>query len=133
MAFVNLSLLLGGLFTAIPIVLHLVMRREPTRQVSPALRFVQRRRETNQQRLQVRHWILLFLRCAAVALFAFALAQPSVDSLLTGKWVVVSGVGSVFLVASILLALAIVRASSPEAGVFVSTPRFRLLYVIWMV
>ena len=40
MAFVNLSLLLGGAAVAIPIVLHLVMRRKPKVVEFPAVMFL---------------------------------------------------------------------------------------------
>ena len=40
MAFLNLSLLAGGLLMALPILLHLVMRQRPKQLVFPALRFI---------------------------------------------------------------------------------------------
>ena len=43
MAFVNGSLLIGGLLIAIPIVIHLAMRKTPKPLMFPALRFVQQR------------------------------------------------------------------------------------------
>src|SRR4029079_280770 len=79
-AFVNLSLLLGGALIAVPVVLHLIMRQRPKQLVFPALRFVHERRLANQRRLQLRHWLLLALRCGAIGLFAAALARPSVAS-----------------------------------------------------
>ncbi|HZN36006.1 MAG TPA: BatA domain-containing protein, partial [Pirellulaceae bacterium] len=74
MAFINLSLLAGGLLVAIPVVLHLIMRQRPKQFIFPALRFIQQRRIANQRRLQLRHWLLLALRCGAIGLFALALA-----------------------------------------------------------
>ena len=69
--FVNLSLLaLGGLFVAMPILLHLAMRQKPKHQVFPALRFLQQRETTNRRRLQLRQWLLLLLRCLVVLLLA---------------------------------------------------------------
>lgn len=62
---------------AVPIILHLIMRRKPTLLVFPALRFIQKRADVNQRRLQLRHLLLLLLRMAAIALLAFALARPS--------------------------------------------------------
>ena len=53
------------------------MRREAQRIKFPALRFVQQRRNLNQHRLQLRHWLLLALRCAIIALLAFAVARPT--------------------------------------------------------
>ena len=62
MAFLNVSLLLGGALFAIPVVLHLIMRQKPKHLVFPALRFVKERRQSNTRRLQLRHWLLLALR-----------------------------------------------------------------------
>ena len=76
--FVNVSLLFGSALIAVPIVLHLIMRRKPVRLEFPALRFIQKRHDVNQRRLQLRHLLLLLLRAAAIALLAFALARPSV-------------------------------------------------------
>jgi hypothetical protein len=77
MGFVTPALLGGALLVAVPIVLHLIMRRESTKLQFPALRFVQRRQSLNQHRLRLRHWLLLALRCAIIALLAFALARPT--------------------------------------------------------
>jgi len=76
MGFVTPALLGGALLVAVPIVLHLVMRRQVRQLVFPALRFVQQRRSLNQHRLRLRHLLLLALRCAIIALLAFALARP---------------------------------------------------------
>src|SRR5205085_4385540 len=89
MAFVNLSLLAGGVCMAIPVVLHLIMRQRPKQFIFPALRFIQERRLANQRRLQLRHWLLLGLRCGAIGLLALALARPSVASGIASSWVAV--------------------------------------------
>ena len=78
MAFVHPWLLAGSAFVAIPIVLHLAMRRKPRHFEFPALRFVQGRHDVNRRRLRLRHLILLALRALAIALLAAALARPSV-------------------------------------------------------
>jgi len=78
MEFVNPWLLAGTALVAIPIVLHLVMRRRPRNFEFPALRFVQRRHDENRRRLRLRHLVLLALRVLAIALLAAALARPSV-------------------------------------------------------
>jgi hypothetical protein len=77
MGFVTPALLGGAALIALPIVLHLIMRREPQKLVFPALRFVAQRRTMNQHKLRLRHWLLLALRCAIIALLAFALARPT--------------------------------------------------------
>src|SRR5687767_1503834 len=68
MGFVTPALLGGAALVALPIVLHLIMRRETKKLLFPALRFVQRRQSVNQHRLRLRHWLLLALRCAIIAL-----------------------------------------------------------------
>jgi hypothetical protein len=77
MGFVTPALLGGALLIGVPIVLHLVMRREVRQLVFPALRFVQQRKAVNQHRLQLRQLLLLALRCAVICLLAFALARPT--------------------------------------------------------
>ncbi len=78
MTFLNASLLAGASLVALPIVLHLIMRRKPRHLEFPALRFLEARRETNQRQLRLRHLLLLALRVAAILFLATALARPSV-------------------------------------------------------
>jgi hypothetical protein len=77
MGFVTPALLGGALLVGVPIVLHLIMRREAKQIQFPALRFVERRRTLNQHRLRLRHLLLLALRCAIIVLLAMALARPT--------------------------------------------------------
>lgn len=77
MGFVTPVLLGGALLVAVPIALHLIMRREVQQFVFPALRFVQQRKAVNQHRLKLRQLLLLALRCAVICLLAFALARPT--------------------------------------------------------
>jgi hypothetical protein len=77
MDFIHPGLLLGGLFAAVPVVLHLMMRQRPKLMEFPALRFVKARQASNRRTLRLRHLLLLALRMAAVAGLAFALARPS--------------------------------------------------------
>lgn len=78
MTFVHISLLAGAALIAVPIVLHLIMRRQPKHLEFPALRFIQLRRDTNRRSLRLRQLLLLLLRCAAICLLALALARPSI-------------------------------------------------------
>src|SRR4051812_5612611 len=109
MAFVNLSLLAGGAFVAIPVVLHLIMRQRPKQLVFPALRFIQQRRLANQRRLQLRHWLLLLLRCGAIGLLAVALARPSVASGIVSSWLAVGLLGGLGGIAALLGVAALAR------------------------
>ena len=78
MTFLNFALLSGAGLIVIPIILHLIMRRRPKLLEFPALRFIQKRHDTNQRRLRLRHLLLLLLRAGAIALLALALARPSI-------------------------------------------------------
>jgi len=80
LTFLTPLMLAGAALVAVPIVLHLIMRREPKHLIFPALRFIQKREEANRRRLRLRHLLLLLLRCAGIALLALAIARPSVKS-----------------------------------------------------
>lgn len=112
MAFLNVSLLLGGAFFAIPVVLHLIMRQKPKHLVFPALRFVKERRDSNTRRLRLRHLLLLLLRCAAVILPALALARPSVASALWGNYLALGAMGLTFAAVLLFLFVAVLRKLS---------------------
>src|SRR4051812_40532169 len=77
MGFVTPALIGGAALVALPIVLHLIMRRKTKLVKFPALRFVQQRRMMNQHRLRLRQLLLLALRCAIIAILALALARPT--------------------------------------------------------
>jgi hypothetical protein len=117
MAFVNFSLIFGSLLLAVPIVLHLVMRQQPKQLLFPALRFIQQRQAANRRQLQLRHWLLLLLRCLAIALLALALARPSVPSLALGNWLLVGLLAALLLVVGLLFALALVQRRGAAATV----------------
>ncbi len=76
LSFITPLLLGGTALVAVPIVLHLIMRRQPVPHEFPALRFLRERAVSNRRRLRLSHILLLLLRMAALALFALALARP---------------------------------------------------------
>src|ERR1700733_7650386 len=77
LSFLNAAFLWGTLLVAVPVALHLVMRREVRRLEFPALRFIRRRENANRRQMQLQHWLLLALRMAIILLLALALARPS--------------------------------------------------------
>lgn len=86
MGFLTPTLLAGAALIAVPILLHLIMRRQPRQLTFPALQFVKNRQEANRRKLNFRHLLLLALRCAIIAGFALALARPTLKgSGLRGK------------------------------------------------
>jgi hypothetical protein len=68
--------LVGTAALALPILLHL-MRRRPKRTISfPSLRFLMASQQQNDKSQRLRRWLVLVLRCAALALLAAAFARP---------------------------------------------------------
>ncbi|MEX0977610.1 MAG: BatA domain-containing protein, partial [Pirellulales bacterium] len=78
MTFLHVAFLGGALAIAVPIVLHLIMRKQPKHLEFPALRFIKLRESANRRQMRLRHWLLLALRCALIGLLALALARPSI-------------------------------------------------------
>ena len=80
MGFLSPALLAGAGLIVVPIILHLIMRRQPQRITFPALQFLKQRQQANRRRLNFRHLLLLALRCLLIAGLAFALARPTLRS-----------------------------------------------------
>jgi hypothetical protein len=77
LTFLTPMLLGGAALVAVPLILHLIMRRKPVKREFPALRFLRQKEIANRRRLRLNHILLLLLRMAALALLAFALARPT--------------------------------------------------------
>jgi hypothetical protein len=77
------------------------MRRRPRHEVFPALRFVKQLQQTNQQRLRLKNWLLLLLRCAIVVALAAAVARPTVASEDLASWLMLGGLGLVSILAAV--------------------------------
>ncbi|RMG03704.1 MAG: hypothetical protein D6741_02040 [Planctomycetota bacterium] len=63
---------------AVPVALHLMMRRKPQRVPFPALLLVRSRFQQNRRRMRLRHLLLLALRAILFLLLGLVLAQPTV-------------------------------------------------------
>ena len=77
LSFLTPLLLAGMALVAVPLVLHLLMRRKPVPREFPALRFLRQRAVSNRRRLRLSHILLLLLRMAGLAVLAMALARPT--------------------------------------------------------
>ncbi len=73
-------LIAGAAVLGLPILLHLLLRQQPKKLVFPAMRFLKLRQKTSQRRVQLKHILLLILRCLLLALFALALFQPTLST-----------------------------------------------------
>ncbi len=73
--------MLAGLVAAgLPILLHLLQRREPPTVVFPAVRYLIAATQEHQRRLKLQNWLLLILRTALIVLLVLAAAGPTVPA-----------------------------------------------------
>jgi hypothetical protein len=72
--------LLGGLgLVALPIIIHLLSRRQYRRVEWGATRFLLEAEKENRRRVRFEQWLLLALRCLAMALLALLISRPFVQ------------------------------------------------------
>src|SRR5262245_31242348 len=76
MSFLAPFFLAGLAAIAVPILVHLIQRERKHVVHFPSLMFVQRIPYQSVRRRKIRHWFLLLMRAAALALIAFAFARP---------------------------------------------------------
>jgi hypothetical protein len=76
--FLHPWVLAGLVAAAIPILLHLLARREPPTVVFPAVRYLVTTTREHQRRLKLQNWLLLLLRTLLVAMLVIAAAGPTV-------------------------------------------------------
>ncbi len=79
MTFLTFPFLIGGcLATAVPVLLHLLLRGKPKQVEFPALMLLKKRLNVNKRSYRLKHLILLALRMLVFVLLGLALARPSV-------------------------------------------------------
>ena len=76
--FLHPWMLAGLAAAAIPILLHLLARREPPTVVFPAVRYLVSTTQEHHRRLKLQNWLLLLLRTLLVATLVMAAAGPTV-------------------------------------------------------
>ena len=74
--FLHPLLLAGAALAAVPLLIHILNRRRHRSLPWAAMRFVFAAHKRTRRRVQLENWLLLFLRMAAVAALALALARP---------------------------------------------------------
>ncbi|MEE9133237.1 MAG: BatA domain-containing protein [Gemmatimonadota bacterium] len=72
------ALLLAAAAAAVPIILHLIRRREIRRVIFPAIRYLRQAEQRHARRLRLRHLLLLAARVLIILLAAIAAAGPLV-------------------------------------------------------
>ncbi|MCH2379596.1 MAG: BatA domain-containing protein, partial [Pedosphaera sp.] len=73
-------MLFGIAAIAVPIIIHFLNRRKFKTITWAAMKFVKLSVDQNQRRMRLEDLILLLIRCALLALLAFALARPALKS-----------------------------------------------------
>lgn len=63
--------------SALPLVLHLIQRRDPPTIEFPAVRYLVQVTQEHQRRLKLRHWLLLLIRTILILALILAAAGPS--------------------------------------------------------
>ncbi len=75
--FLHPWVLFGLPVAALPLVLHLIQRRDPPTVEFPAVRYLVQVTREHQRRLRLRHWLLLLLRTLLILALIIAAAAPS--------------------------------------------------------
>src|SRR5437868_1186975 len=86
MQFLAPWMLLGGLAVSVPIALHFFFKARYKPLPWAAMKFLKEAIEQTSRRLKFQEWILLLLRCLAIALLALAISRPgSENASLSGR------------------------------------------------
>ena len=82
LSWITPAYLFGLLLLAVPVLIHLVQRTHPSGFRFPSLMFLREIPWREKRRLEIRHWLLMLMRCLLLALIALAFARPflSADS-----------------------------------------------------
>src|SRR5262245_15515608 len=76
MSFLTPLFLVGLAGLAIPVILHLIQKERKNVVHFPSLMFLRRIPYQSVQRRRIRHWFLLLMRLAALALIVLAFSRP---------------------------------------------------------
>jgi hypothetical protein len=76
-SFLSPWVLAGLPLAALPLVLHLIQRRDPPTVEFPAVRYLVQVTQEHQRRLKLRHWLLLLIRTLLIVALIVAAAGPS--------------------------------------------------------
>src|SRR5262245_12270213 len=76
MSFLTPLFLIGLAGLAVPVLLHLIQRERKQVVQFPSLMFLRRIPYQSVRRRRIRHWLLLMMRLAALALIVFAFGRP---------------------------------------------------------
>ena len=76
LSWINPLYLSGLLLLALPVLIHLVQKQHSQGMRFPSLMFLKQIPQREKRRLEIRHWLLLVLRCLLLLLIVLAFARP---------------------------------------------------------
>ena len=76
LTFLQPAFLFGALAAAVPVIIHLIYRRQALVHRFPAVRFLLLADKRTARKFRLAQWLLLALRMLAICLLAFSLARP---------------------------------------------------------
>src|SRR6478752_10821641 len=97
MAFLTPFFLLGLGAIAVPVLVHLIQRERKRVVEFPSLMFVQKIPYQSVRRRRIRHWFLLLMRAAAIALIVAAFARPFFPQSAAGQVAALGGAREVVI------------------------------------
>jgi len=80
LSWINPLYLTGLLLLALPVLIHLLQKQHSQGARFPSLMFLKQIPQREKQRREIRHWLLLLLRCLLLLLIVLAFARPFFDS-----------------------------------------------------
>ena len=97
MTFLNWAMLFGLVAVSVPIIIHLLNRRQARRIDWGAMRFLMASLTSRKRHIMIEEIILMAIRCLLLALLALAMARPFLPSRSTIPWIVVlpAGLGAI--------------------------------------
>ena len=133
MTFLNATLIFGLAAASVPVVLHLLARREPRKVVFPSVAFLTKRFETNRSRLRLRRLWLLALRIGAIAALAFALARPAIHRSVSVTWLTIGLIAALGVALLVMATVAISKSQSKATSTALGATALLalLLALVW--
>ena len=97
MIFKDLAMLFGLLAVSVPIIIHLLNRRQARRIDWGAMRFLMASLTSRKRHIMIEEIILMAVRCLLLALLALAMARPFLPTRSTIPWLIVlpAGLGAI--------------------------------------
>jgi len=131
--FVHVSLLAGSAMAILPVLLHLLGKREPKRITFPALRFVRQTAVQTQRGWMIKRWLLLATRVLLVLMAALVFASPRVHSAMLATYLSIGLVAVLALLAtaSALLSIAARHPRSISSGIAILAFGLWSVVVFW--